>query len=132
MDTRAKIRKWIEERRFSQTAAAKAMGVPQPTLSQFLSGQRQHLTAEGYWRVAISLNTTVDALLDDKIGWPLPPRGQASPNQLTESQRQLLSAGELASRYDAAPENLETAIRRVLGLPEGPLQPATDPPPRKR
>jgi predicted XRE-type DNA-binding protein len=123
MDVRTKIRKWIEDQRISQTAAAKKIGVPQPTLSQFLAGTRQNLTAEGYWTVALALNTTIDALLDTKVGWPLPPRGSHITSN-TEAEQEVIALARLVSQFDREPGKLETAKRRLIELPIGALRAA--------
>lgn len=130
MDTRQKIERWIKERRVSQTAAAKVLGIPQPTLSQYLKGDRQNLSAEAYRTLAISMGTTVDALLDPKVGWPLPSKeATAAVMTLNEDEREVLSIARMVSRADPNPAKLERAKLRMLELPVGPLQAA--PPPTK-
>ena len=123
VDAQSKVERWMKEKKLGVTAAARKFGVPQPSLSQFLSRERNNLTADHYRQVAEAMGTTIDALLDPRQGWPLPARDEkVAP--ISSAERELLAIARQVSQYDEEPALLATAKRRLLGLPIGVLRPA--------
>lgn len=101
----AKVRDLLKRHRLSQADLAEAIGTNQPQISRWLEKDRPPQKTALLLRLARSLGTSVDFLIDDAMDEP------PAPPELTEDERYLLRT------YRNSGIDADTAARRIMERP---------------
>jgi transcriptional regulator with XRE-family HTH domain len=121
-----KIRRHLQAHGMSQAQFSALSQIPTSNLNLIVKGDREP-TLTMAMRAAKVMGCTVDDLINPELDYPM-PKAEDRPRPLTTAERKVIDLAHDASKWDQKPAQLDTAQRRLLGFPPGPLAPDPLPP----